>query len=278
MARMTKILNALLFFSCAASLANEVFSENWSGKLYDENSQMQFNAALPLVAQFSFNDDDNVLDIGCGNGKITRVIAEKVSKGSVIGIDRAPEMIAFACEKYRDKENLEFLQCDACDLPFENQFNCAVSFSCLHWVKDLEKAVSKIARSLKSGGKLLILMELKNEYPLVKALSEVLTEHRLEIPWYFYTMQELQNWLTQEHFESIEFADYFQEFTFKNKAELKAWVESFPYGSELDAHEQMAMNNEIVERYLLYASSCENDLIRVVFPETIITATKCEFS
>ncbi len=62
---------------------------------YQKNSNIQLNLANELLIQHHFKEDDFVLDVGCGDGKITDHIASLVCKGGVLGIDPSSEMIAF---------------------------------------------------------------------------------------------------------------------------------------------------------------------------------------
>ena len=83
---------------------------NWDAKFYKKQARLQEDAALRILNQVSFNGDERVLDIGCGDGKITKKIAEMVPKGEVIGIDPSKEMIDEALADYSHIPNLSFLQ------------------------------------------------------------------------------------------------------------------------------------------------------------------------
>jgi ubiquinone/menaquinone biosynthesis C-methylase UbiE len=72
----------------------------WQAAEYHENSSAQKEAALHLLQFCKFRKNDHVLDIGCGDGKITALIACKVKQGRVLGIDISQEMINFAQEAF----------------------------------------------------------------------------------------------------------------------------------------------------------------------------------
>ena len=73
--------------------------------------------------------DARVLDIGCGDGKVTALIRA----ASVTGCDRSPEMVALAA---REHPECTFVVADVRELPFDAAFDVAVSFTALHWVVD----------------------------------------------------------------------------------------------------------------------------------------------
>ncbi|MDR3646837.1 MAG: class I SAM-dependent methyltransferase [Candidatus Babeliales bacterium] len=270
-----KLLSIVIFCNITNSfnIKSESFAESWSGKDYNENSSLQFDAAAVLLAKYKFNPTSNFLDIGCGNGKITAEIAKQIPNGKIIGVDSAPDMITFAQKNYKSL-NIEFKNIDVCNISFKQEFDHVFSFSCLHWVKHLDKAFNNIANSLKANGKLLVLMELKNDYPLVKALVEILNAYNLEIDWYSYTPQEITKWLTASDFKSIELCDFHIKKKFKDKEDFRNWIASFPYGFNFEKTKRDKMINEIVEKYINYHPLEADGSLFVIFPETVISAIK----
>jgi len=101
-----------------------------------------------------------VLDIGCGDGKITAAIAGRVPGGKVTGIDSSPDMIGFARGHYHVGEvhNLSFEVCDMRELPFVNGFDLVFSNASMHWVKEHDIVLKCIERALVPGGRMLIQM------------------------------------------------------------------------------------------------------------------------
>ncbi|MCP6756534.1 class I SAM-dependent methyltransferase, partial [Klebsiella pneumoniae] len=68
----------------------------WNAEEYHIHSQAQAYAALELLTSFNFKGDEQVLDIGCGDGKITSAIANSLPNGIILGIDISQTMIEFA--------------------------------------------------------------------------------------------------------------------------------------------------------------------------------------
>jgi ubiquinone/menaquinone biosynthesis C-methylase UbiE len=114
-----------------------------------------------LLRLLELKDDDRVLDLGCGTGVLTRMIADKLdaNKGGIsIGIDAASEMIKVARKK-RKAPACRFEIAAAENLPFEsNSFDSIVSSLFFHHVPlDLKKkALTEAFRVLKPGGRLII--------------------------------------------------------------------------------------------------------------------------
>src|SRR5208282_3983700 len=87
----------------------------WNAAEYAANSTVQQSWARELIAQLHLRGDEQVLDVGGGDGKVTAEIARAVPRGSVTGIDASPQMIEFAQHTFpaRKHPNLEFHVMDA---------------------------------------------------------------------------------------------------------------------------------------------------------------------
>lgn len=97
---------------------------------------------------------ENALEIGCGGGAFTRLLASRA--GRVLAVDLSPEMIRAARARTADCRNVEFHLGDVMlmELPSEG-FDCVVSIATLHHLP-LEQAVEKMKRALRPGGVLVI--------------------------------------------------------------------------------------------------------------------------
>lgn len=130
----------------------------WNADEYAKHSSAQEKWAKELLAKLKLKGNENVLDLGCGDGKITAEIARIIKDGLVIGVDNSEAMISLAQEKYPNKiyKNLSFRVMDAKKLLFDRKFDVVFSNAALHWVDDHGKVLEGINRSLKPGGRFLI--------------------------------------------------------------------------------------------------------------------------
>ena len=110
--------------------------------------------AQEVLALLDLKDSERILDVGCGDGKITAEIASRVPRGSVVGVDPSSDMIGFARSHFgpATRPNLKFQVADARRLPFQNEFDLVVSFNALHWIPDQDAALGSIHSALISGG------------------------------------------------------------------------------------------------------------------------------
>ena len=153
----------------------------WNAADYERHSSSQRQWAQPIIAQLTLDGDERILDIGCGDGKLTAQLAARVPHGCVLGIDTSEEMIAFAEAKFRLRHvsNLSFRIGDAASLEFDHDLDLVVSFSCLHWVQDQAAVLRGIRKSLKQGGRVVLQFAGKgDEASLLDATADVVARPR----------------------------------------------------------------------------------------------------
>jgi len=122
----------------------------FDGKKYEKSSQCQREWGTKLAEELNLKGNETILDLGCGNGVITKELAERVPYGTVIGIDSSPSMLAAA--KAHKTANRELLLLDINEMAFEDEFDIVFSNAALHWVLDHEKLLKKIYSALKPHG------------------------------------------------------------------------------------------------------------------------------
>lgn len=145
--------------------------EDWDSKHYKEHGLLQKEAVFKILKKFPLNGTEKVLDLGCGDGKATMAIVEKVPEGQVVGIDRSPNMIQEAKSVWAHIPNLSFKMMDAADFSFTQKFDLITSFFALHWVVDHAPVLKCAAASLKEGGRILFYF-LTGGNPLVGEVFE----------------------------------------------------------------------------------------------------------
>jgi len=102
------------------------------------NSGVQQKWARELIVKLDLKGNEAILDIGCGDGKITAEIAERLPDGYITGVDKSRDMIETARESFPKKKynNLDFKKCDAEKLEFTEEFDIVFSNATLHWIKE----------------------------------------------------------------------------------------------------------------------------------------------
>jgi SAM-dependent methyltransferase len=120
-----------------------------------------------LIDQMNIGAHDNVLDLGCGVGGATRLLAQRASRGLVLGIDLSDLMIADARTSYRNPPNTLFVVADAAKIPCPaRMFNSVLSVESIFYYPDLEGTFAEVFRVLRPNSRswLLINYYKENEY------------------------------------------------------------------------------------------------------------------
>lgn len=108
--------------------------------------------APPFIDFAGLADGERVLDVGCGTGSLTFVLARNAALGEIDAIDYSPVFVEEATRRNADPR-IRIRQADACALPFEDgAFDRALALLVLHFVPEAGKAVAEMRRVVRSGG------------------------------------------------------------------------------------------------------------------------------
>jgi trans-aconitate 2-methyltransferase len=176
----------------------------WNAPGYAGISGLQQAMASEVLSLLNLRDAKSVLDLGCGNGKVTAVIAARVPDGRVVGVDASAEMIAYATDHFGTGAcpNLHFEVSDICHITFKDEFDLVVSFNALHWIPQQDEALRAIRTAMKSGGSAQLRLVPKGER---KSLEDVLEETRRSPKWasYYDGYQDPYLHLTAEAYAAL---------------------------------------------------------------------------
>ena len=119
-----------------------------------------------LIDLMKVDEYHNVMDLGCGIGWATRVLAQKASRGLVLGIDLSDRMILQARKEYRNPHNALFLVAEASGIPCaDGLFDSLLSVESIYYYPGLDLAFHEVHRILKPGGKAFFLISYYQENP-----------------------------------------------------------------------------------------------------------------
>lgn len=235
----------------------------WNAEDYAKNSSAQLGWAQELIAKLALSGNESVLDIGCGDGKITAQIARTVSSGRVLGIDLSDSMIRFASSRHPSTRNpnLSFRQMDAADIRLPERFDIAFSNATLHWVQDHVAVLRGVHGALNGGGKILFQM---GGYGAVAevlgAIREVMRQSRwshyfegFTSPYHFYGPAEYEKWLSECGFQPKRVELIEKDMQHSGLDGLTDWLRTtwFPYTDCLPGEFREAFLAAVVETYTL---------------------------
>jgi trans-aconitate 2-methyltransferase len=129
---------------------------DWNAAVYHRVSNPQLEWGLPVLARLPLDGGELVLDVGCGTGRLTERLAERLPRGRVVAVDRSATMIA-AARAYlvlRQPLHVTFTQADAAALPFSGVADAVFSTATFHWVLDHDRLFASLFAALRPGGRL----------------------------------------------------------------------------------------------------------------------------
>jgi trans-aconitate 2-methyltransferase len=175
----------------------------WNASEYNRHSGLQAALAEEQLGRLTLEGAERVLDIGCGDGKITAEIAARVPRGSVLGVDPSQDMIAFATRHFgpATRPNLRFEVADVRRLTYREEFDRVVSFNALHWVPEQGAALRSIRAALVDTGRALLRFVPEGRR---RSLEDVIDDVRQSARWagHFTGFQK-----PYAHFSSDEYED-----------------------------------------------------------------------
>ena len=202
---------------------------DWNASLYDDKHSFVFKYGEDLVELLRPQPGERILDLGCGTGYLTSIIA--ASGAEVVGIDNSMEMVTKAKTEY---PQLELQVQNATDFHFEEHFDAIFSNAVLHWITEKEKVVECVYNSLKKEGRFVMEMGGRNNVAkIIKVLQKILDKNGFRenaaMPvWYFPSLGEYASLLEAKGFRVVYAIHYDRETKLSDETEgMKDWLKMF---------------------------------------------------
>lgn len=167
--------------------ADDTFWDSRMTRSYVHNSDLQRRWAWAFLAPNlrQLKGDERILDIGCGDGKITADISKFISQGSILGIDPSIPMLDWARKQYCSVEypNLAFQVGGFLNPNIFESFDIIISNCALQHCSNQPQAFENLAKLLKLGGKLWIMIPAFENEALKQARKNVQTSPKWACYW-----------------------------------------------------------------------------------------------
>lgn len=224
-------------------------SDKWDAKFYKEHSQGQFRSGLELGSMYGWKGDERVLDVGCGDGRITAEIAKMVPRGHVSGIDVSANMIAEAKKSFASTANLDFHVANIEEFNTGNEYDVVISTAAFHWVNQQQKALCNIYRAIKSGGSLLLRMSGTHKSKVSELFESDKWKPLLPADDVFHSLTKLQltKMLESCGFTTIDVKLIIHSRTYTSRDEFFNWAFAWiPHATRLSHEKAIEFTNDLV--------------------------------
>jgi trans-aconitate 2-methyltransferase len=127
-------------------------ARDWDAATYHRVSTPQLEWAREVLERLPLRGDETVLDAGCGSGRVTELLLERLPHGRVVAVDASPSMV----EKAREAlgPGADVFVCELTELELEQPVDAVFSNAVFHWVLDHDALFGRLFEALEPGGRL----------------------------------------------------------------------------------------------------------------------------
>lgn len=229
---------------------------SWDAKTYHQVSNPQFAWGQKVLERLPLSGDETVLDVGCGTGRLTALLAERLPRGHVIALDRDAGMIEQARAHLAPHgDRIELIVGDALSLP-ERGVDAVFSTATFHWVLDHDALFRSVFRALRPGGRLVAQCGGQgNLARILGRLAVILEEPAIaryfvgvHPTWHFASDDETAARLSHIGFTDVRTALVPAPTLFESRETFRAFATNVVLGRRLGPLQDSRLKAEVIER------------------------------
>jgi SAM-dependent methyltransferase len=174
--------------------------------------EQQPDTANGFIGMTDIRPEHRILDLGCGTGTFTRVLARLAERGHVVGIDDSAEHIRQAQADAASGDNATFLHMPSDAMRFSEDFDLVVSQSSFQWMKNQRKVIAESYEALRKGGRFFLRMPARDfGWEMNEALDGAFASvgmqaagRAMQPPWRFPLAEEMADYLRDARFRDVD--------------------------------------------------------------------------
>ena len=220
-------------------------TQTWNAERYARHAAFVAELGAPLVDLLDPRPGMQVLDLGCGDGRLAERIA--ACGADVVGVDTSEELVAAARARGVDARIM-----DGQALAFDHQFHAVISNAALHWMPRSDDVIDGVHRALKPGGRFIAETgSAGNVAQVIAALKAALARRGRDAdaanPWYFPTLDAYRRRLEAKGFVVDEIAAFARPTPIDSQ--LADWLDTFgeSFLNLVAANERPALKADVAE-------------------------------
>jgi trans-aconitate 2-methyltransferase len=187
-----------------------VSARDWDATSYDRVSTPQVEMARAVLERLPLRGDETVLDAGCGSGRVTALLLDRLPDGHVVAVDSAPSMVEHAREALPPDRATVLCQ-SLTELTLGEPVDAAFSNAVFHWIADHERLFQRLSAALKPGARLVAQCGGKGNIDAFRRLADEVAaeppyaEHMTGFrgPWNYASPEETEALLIAARFDEV---------------------------------------------------------------------------
>lgn len=232
----------------------------FDGEKYKKSSNHQKEWGDKIINELNIKENFKILDLGCGDGRVTKELWNIAKEGKIIGIDSSKGMIKTA--KSMEEENLQFINMDINNITLNEKFDLIFSNAALHWVKNHFDLLNCCSNLLTENGVIKFNFagdgNCMNFYSVIK---EVMKKDEYKIyfkdfvwPWYMPKVDEYEMIINSTNkFKNISIIYENADRYFLTEEELVGWIDQpsiVPFLAQIPKELKNNFRNLVVEKMI----------------------------
>jgi trans-aconitate 2-methyltransferase len=187
-----------------------VSARDWDATSYDRVSTPQVEMAKAVLERLPLRGDETVLDAGCGSGRVTALLLDRLPEGHVVAVDSAPSMVEHAREALPPDRATVLCQ-SLTELTLDEPVDAAFSNAVFHWIADHERLFQRLSAALRPGARLVAQCGGKGNIDAFRRLAdevaaqEPYAEHMSDFkgPWNYASPEDTEALLAAAGFDEV---------------------------------------------------------------------------
>lgn len=217
-------------------------AREWNATEYEGLSSPQTRWGAEVLGRVGLRGDEAALDAGCGTGRVTALLIERLPRGTVLAVDGSRAMVEAARERFAGDGRVRVERQDLLDLEVAEPVDLVFSTATFHWIADHERLFGRLARALKPGGRLVAQCGGEgNISRATRATAEAMDEERFR-PYFegwtddknYAGAEETKRLLEAAGFEEVETWLHDEAAAFDSEDELARFLATVVLGGHME--------------------------------------------
>lgn len=237
----------------------------WDAEAYHRISAPQFEWGVKVLERLPLQGHETVLDAGCGSGRLSEKILERLPQGRLIALDNSQNMVAQAkAQLARFGDRVTFLKADLGRLDLDRVADAVFSTATFHWVLDHDALFAGLLRALRPGGRLCAQCGGgANLHALHQRAFDLMAEPRFapyfqtwKDPWNFATAEATAERLARLGFEQVRTWLEETPTSFPDAPAFRQFIQRVVLRVHLDhLRDDESLRNELLDRLVALAET-----------------------